>query len=116
MSEAVPVYRQARDRFPDDPVVLNNLGAAYFKLNDDDNAERYLQQAVVAEPNHARAHTTLGLLMERAGSRDEAREFFQKALDRAPDEPYTQVARMRLEADSDPRSREPLILELISGA
>jgi len=59
-------------------------------------AVNYLNRLVAREPRHRVAHTSLGLCYEKLGQIDQARSHFQKAIEVAPQDPYTNIARERL--------------------
>jgi len=52
--------------------------------------------AIALNENHPRAHTTLGATYEATGDTTKAIEEYEKAIEVAPEESYTNTARQRL--------------------
>jgi len=96
LRDAIPAYQAALHEDPGSADILNNIGAAHYKLKDYAQAEEYLIKATRARPDHDRAWTTLGLVYEALGRDQKARDAFAKAVQVAPTNPYTAVARGRL--------------------
>ncbi|XP_021933145.1 transmembrane and TPR repeat-containing protein 2-like [Zootermopsis nevadensis] len=88
---ALNVYLEAADNMPENyasQTVFTLLGDTYSRLNHDQEAERWYQAAVEAEPDHAQAHLTYGTILARNKSRAiEAEQWFQKATELAPNDP-----------------------------
>ena len=97
LKEALLEYKKSLDSDPDNETVLNNLGAASFKLGDFRNAVHYLKKVVEVNPQNGAAHITLGLSYEELGDQENARKAFQETLRIAQDMPYSQVAKNHLE-------------------
>jgi len=112
--EALIQYNLALRQDPDNPDIMNNMGSAYFKLKEYTKAVDYLLPALKANPDHPRAHTTLGLALEGLGDKDRARKAYEMAIRVAPREPYTGVARTRIELDLQPEETSPLRLEALT--
>ncbi|MDX2176122.1 MAG: tetratricopeptide repeat protein [Candidatus Sumerlaeia bacterium] len=107
MRPALEQYQIALESEPENPDVLNNVGSAFFRLEQYSKAEEALKKAVAIEQRHTRAWTTLGLTYERLGEREKARQSYQRAVEVAPEAPYTQVARDRLALDVAPEEGLP---------
>lgn len=108
---ALDQYRIALQQERDNADILNNCGSAHYKLQEYREAEEFLRRAIAADPEHTRAYTTLGLVLEEMGDREGATEAYETAVRVAPDLPYTQVARDRLAAGVGELDRTPLRLE-----
>ncbi len=108
---AIREYLQAVEDDPENADILSNMGSAYYKLGEYEKAAGRLREAVRINPQHSRAYTTLGLALEEMGDWPGAREAYENAVAMAPDLPYTQLARDRLEAGGEDSS-EPLSLEV----
>ena len=100
-------YKQSLDSDPNNEAVLNNIGAASFKLRDFRNAVYYLKRVVEVNPKNGPAHITLGLSYEELGDRENARKAFQEALRVTPDMPYARVAKNHLEQERSLEIRLP---------
>jgi Flp pilus assembly protein TadD len=77
-------------------VLLYALGDLYMKTNRFRDAADSWNRLAAREPSHRLVHTSLGLCYESLGEKEQARAQFQKALEVAPKDPYTQVARDHL--------------------
>jgi tetratricopeptide (TPR) repeat protein len=62
-----------------------NLGIAYGKLEDWENALTAMERALALSPRHPVAHNELGMILRRHGRFTEARKSYERALDIAPD-------------------------------
>lgn len=62
------------------------------KAGDDERAEAALRATLAADERHPYAYTLLGTILERSGRLEEARMAYHRALDVAPDEPYSERA------------------------
>jgi Flp pilus assembly protein TadD len=81
---------------PQHPVMLFGLGDLYMRTNRFKEALAPFAQLAAIEPRHRLAHTSLGLCYEATGDAERARASFRTALQVAPQEPYTNVAREHL--------------------
>src|SRR5690606_27465487 len=73
---AIELWRRLAEQFPDDPTLHVNLGLAYFKTGQPEDAREHLERALALDPDHERAWGYLGLTLWRLGRADEAREAF----------------------------------------
>jgi len=58
--EAMTIYRQMTERYPELPEPWNNLAAQYMRLNQPERAHEALRMALSADPNYAMAQANLG--------------------------------------------------------
>jgi len=65
--------------------VAVGLSAALIELNEWEAAQAVLLQAIQAAPQDARLYNNLGLLARRQGNLEAARQYFNKAIELAPD-------------------------------
>jgi tetratricopeptide (TPR) repeat protein len=72
--------QQAAKAAPNDPSALFNLGAAYYQLDQTDEAIATLQRGLVIAPGNAYAHNFLGCALLRNGRISSAAKEFQKAI------------------------------------
>lgn len=70
-------------QYPNDADVLTDLGYGYYSRGLWSEAEKYLRQAVNADPKHARAWTNLAMTLGQRERYDEAMAAFQKAVNPA---------------------------------
>jgi tetratricopeptide (TPR) repeat protein len=61
------------------------LSAALTELNEWEAAQAVLEQAIQAAPQDARLYNNLGILAQRQGNLDAARQYFNQAIELAPD-------------------------------
>ena len=98
--EAVQGYRRAL-AFPGAAVTVlanHNLGWAYYNLGRLKEAEEALTFTIRLEPSMASAHYHLGLVLLKAGRKEEARAAFSKARELAPESEFGAGAREHLRA------------------
>jgi len=90
---AVDLNRQAKPVSPWPPL---NLGSLLVKLEQLDDAEKYLRDSLLADPKFAQAHYVFGTLLEKRGRDEEAiRELEQAAaLDVAYAQPHYALGRI----------------------
>jgi len=67
--EAIKVYQKSIKNNPDNNLTHYNLGLTYYKVNDFENAEKSLQNALQLKNTHAGSHLVLGYLMIDKGER-----------------------------------------------
>jgi non-specific serine/threonine protein kinase len=60
---------------------VNALGEAYFKIGKSDEAVGKFRNVLEINPNYAQTHYMLGLIYEKKGKKEKAREHFQKFLE-----------------------------------
>jgi tetratricopeptide (TPR) repeat protein len=96
INEALEQLEIARRSAPGHPVMLYTLGDVLMKALRYQEAITALKQLIVQEPSHRFAHTKIGLCYEQVGQLQEARLSFQKAVEVAPQEPFTKTAREHL--------------------
>jgi tetratricopeptide (TPR) repeat protein len=84
--KAVEVYKKWVANNPNDDAAYFNLGRAYNKLNQDEDAERSLRQAVKLKADDAEYQTELGAILIKLAKYREAIDPLKKALDLDPDD------------------------------
>ncbi len=77
---AIELLEKVRISAPELEHVFTNLGLAYFKQKNYDNAELAFQQAIDSNPNDAIAYNHLGIIKRLQGQFDSARQTYQKAI------------------------------------
>jgi tetratricopeptide (TPR) repeat protein len=83
--KAVEAYKKLLANDPDDDVAQFNLGRAYNKLNEDQEAAKALRQAVRLKPDDAEYETELGAILIKLAQYHDAIPPLKKALDLDPD-------------------------------
>jgi protein O-mannosyl-transferase len=94
--EALNQLRTAQQYAPDHPVLLYALGDASMKSKRYEEALTTFKLVNARGLNQNLVHTNLGLCYEHLGRAEEAKTEFQKAIEAAPNDPYTSTARERL--------------------
>lgn len=95
-NEALEHLRIAQTYAPDHPVLLYALGDVKMKMQRYDEAIATFSQLAALGLHQNLVHTSLGLCYEGVGRKEEARAQFQKAIELAPQDPYTNTAREHL--------------------
>ena len=85
--DAIKLIRRALALRGNDAPVLTNLGIAYQKLGQVDEALESFDKAIVAKPDFASAHHNRANLLREAKRYPEARESYDRALTLQPDNP-----------------------------
>ncbi|MBN2242891.1 MAG: tetratricopeptide repeat protein [Acidobacteria bacterium] len=80
LEEAVRYVREALAIDPDNGAYLDSLGWAYFKMNDLENAEKYLLQADKHVKGDPVIYDHLGDLYNRIGDLDKARKYWNESV------------------------------------
>jgi tetratricopeptide (TPR) repeat protein len=87
--ESFDILRKALDEQPDQPDLLYDVALAAEKIDRIDVAEANLRRLIVLKPDHAQAYNALGYtLADRTDRLAEARDYIEKALKLAPDDPF----------------------------
>ena len=94
--EALNQLLAAQAIAPDHSILLFALGDLYMKTGRFREAADSWNRLAMREPSHRLVHTSLGLCYESLGDKEQARAQFQKAIEVAPQDPYTQTAREHL--------------------
>jgi tetratricopeptide (TPR) repeat protein len=83
------VLRNALDERPDQPELLYDIALAAEKLDRLEVVESSLRRLIELRPEHAQAWNALGYtLADRTNRLTEARDYIEKALQLAPDDPF----------------------------
>jgi protein O-mannosyl-transferase len=96
LNEALNNLLTAQTHAPDHSVMLYALGDVNMRLNRHQDGINALSRLIQKEPQHRLAYTMLGLCYEGLGNKEQARANFQKAIEIAPQETYTNTAREHL--------------------
>jgi tetratricopeptide (TPR) repeat protein len=77
---ALPILENLNKKFPGNSTILNNIGQAWFGLGDMNNANKYLDSAIVLYPHHSQANMTKSEIQESEGKNAEAIESVKRAI------------------------------------
>jgi tetratricopeptide (TPR) repeat protein len=83
--KAVVAYKKFLAKNPDDDIAHFNLGRAYNKLDEDEDALKSLRQAVKLKPDNTEYQTELGAILIKLAQYDEAVKVLKKALELDPE-------------------------------
>jgi tetratricopeptide (TPR) repeat protein len=83
--KAVTAYKKMLAANPDDDSAHYNLGRAYNKLNEDEDAAKSLKQAVKLKPDDTEYETELGAILIKLAQYHEAIAPLKKAIELDPD-------------------------------
>lgn len=83
--KAIEAYKKILSQNPDDDVAQFNLGRAYNKLNEDQEAAKALKQAVKIKPDDTEYQTELGAILIKLAQYREAIPPLKKALELDPE-------------------------------
>ena len=114
--EGVAVGRRAIELDPNHPSALNNLGIAYFDIEDYAAAEQCYRRALALDPDFAEAYSNLGNVLRTTKRLDEAVEAYNRALALKPNYPEaynnlgTALRDQKKAAESEPVYRKALAL------
>jgi tetratricopeptide (TPR) repeat protein len=87
--ESFDILRKGLEVQPDQPELLYDVALAAEKIDRIDIAEVNLRRLIVLKPDHAQAYNALGYtLADRTDRLAEARDYIEKALKLAPDDPF----------------------------
>ncbi len=74
--DAIRIFKELVERFPQEAVLVNSLGLGYLKKTDYETAAMYFERACKIDHNYAKAHNYLGFCYQHLGRYREAREEF----------------------------------------
>ena len=77
-------YIKAIELDPDDPSLYLNLGVAYLRLGDNDNAKQCFSKTLELAPTNSLALANLGIIAQAAGNADDALELLSQAAKLGP--------------------------------
>ncbi len=91
-----------------------NAGDVYMEKKEYDSAERFYRQAILRNPEFAKAHEAMAVLLTKTGRYDEAKPFYEKAIGLEPDNSlaYNNLG-LWYERSGDLESAERLFLKAI---
>jgi Flp pilus assembly protein TadD len=84
-AEAVPAWREALAKDPDDPRTHNNLGVALAATGKTDEAIEEYNKSLVLNPDSSQTHNNLGSALAENGRLEEAIVQIRKAIELNPD-------------------------------
>jgi tetratricopeptide (TPR) repeat protein len=95
---ALAILNQLAARGVETPEALNDTGVAELQLNDYDVAIEYFSKALASSPSYGEALFNKALAEERSHRDSDAREDWQKFIDKSADDGWKTEARSRLDS------------------
>lgn len=86
--EGLEILMRVNAQHPKDPLVLNNIGYHYTRLNEHATSVTWYQQALDADPKSASAMNNLGYAELRAGDANSALKHIQRSIELNPGNSY----------------------------
>jgi Tfp pilus assembly protein PilF len=83
--EAIELMKRVIDRSPRFSAPHIDIALAYLRIGAPEPAEQHMKAALSLVPGHPVAGNEYGLLLRKTGRFNEAREVYEKAVDRFPD-------------------------------
>jgi tetratricopeptide (TPR) repeat protein len=80
---AIPILENLVNKIPDNIILLNNLGQAWFGLGDIAKAEKYFNNSVAIYPYHPQANLTIAEIAASRGETNKAIEAIKKSIQHA---------------------------------
>jgi len=80
-TKAVNAYKKVVEQSPKDDVAFFNMGRAYNKLNEDEDAAKALKQAVKLKPDDTEYQTELGVILNKLAQYAEAVAALKRAVE-----------------------------------
>lgn len=103
LEEAEDAFRQVLRLDPKNATALFNLGCVLYELGELDQAIRALRQAARLAPASADTHLNLALTYEKTGAAQRARRHWALYLKYAPNGPWAEHARTRIQRGASRR-------------
>ena len=85
--EAIKYIKLLNEKFPNQPLLFNLIGACYKEIGQLDGAVQMFRIAVSINPKYAEAFFNLGATLQALDQKDDAVENYQKAIDITPNYP-----------------------------
>ncbi len=87
--DAIALYEQIIQKYPESLYAWSNLGVAYFQKQDFSNAEKALKEAIRLNPADAFSYSMLGIVFYQRSEYDLAIEHLTRATALEPNDPRT---------------------------
>ena len=92
MDDALAQLEKARELDPDLVATYHSLGQLYQLKKDFDKAREQYLQVLARQPKDPAAHTSLAVILEKAGKREEAEEHLTQAAESKQLQAYLNLA------------------------
>lgn len=84
-AEAIPIWKEALEKDPDDPRTYNNLGVSLAGAGRIEEAIEQYKKSLSMNADSSQTHNNLGSVLAEEGKNDEALAHIQKAIELNPD-------------------------------
>jgi tetratricopeptide (TPR) repeat protein len=102
---AIPILKYILQSYPDNSMVLDNLGQAYAGLGETDTAMYYLGRCIKADPENPEANNTAGQIEATKGNIEKAISYFEQSIKGA----YNKPAELKLRKIKNGSSIAPFV-------
>jgi Tfp pilus assembly protein PilF len=85
--KAVDSIKELNNKYPNQPLLFNLIGACYKELEELAGAARMFEIAVTLSPNYAEAHFNLGVIYQDLNQKESAVGSYKKAIEIKPNYP-----------------------------
>ncbi|MBN8554450.1 MAG: tetratricopeptide repeat protein [Deltaproteobacteria bacterium] len=82
--QAIKLFERANELQPKEVRVLNHMAAAYLKLENLDQAEKFVMECLSIDANHTESATRLGVIWMKRGQNENAMKLFDKLIEDFP--------------------------------
>lgn len=82
---AITYFRRSLEIIPDNLNALNNLGLAYYRLNQTDSAVKYFNRTITIEPYFENGYYNLAMIEKQKGNFNSALKYYQRIKKLQPD-------------------------------
>ncbi len=77
---ALPILQYLNNKYPSNSTILNNIGQAWYGLGDMNNANKFLDTAILLYPRHSQANQTKSRIQQSEGETQDAIESIKRAI------------------------------------
>ena len=84
LKAAKDLYNKVLEIDPNNFKALNNLGALYISLGDNQKAKKHYEKAIIINPLYADPHNNIGLIFAKSQDFQKAKSHFKKAIEIKP--------------------------------
>jgi len=79
-AEAIDLFKQMTQQFPDTAIGYTNLGLLYLNKGEAESAQKALEQSIALDPSDALAYNHLGVAMRELGKFNESQTAYLQAI------------------------------------
>lgn len=97
--EALKIGLEARKMYPNDLNLILTVADIYYKLDNKEKFGELMQEAIKQDPNNPTLFFNLGVISRSQGKKEDARKYYEKAVELKPDyaDAYQNIAQLILD-------------------